>query len=288
VFVPKKEAAKVKELQRQLAKKPKKKSKTRQRIVLRLRSHARRHQRRLRTRAQQDAAWLVKRPGVRLVATEPNVMVQRLLGQIKELDRPKLIKLPIGADPKEFYRQKHRQKMLKRRLHETGFAARLNHIKRLTDVRGILYLQPDYRGSTQDCSWCGIKVPKTLVQRRHVCPNCGVDVDRDHNAGRNLLARALRKFILSPDPDCMIKQLLSEREEALGKKQESYDRRQNGLKKRWDAYRQKKLEAAEAAKDNKSDSGDVVIPSAERLRNIRHEEIQTETLPKKWACLSIP
>jgi hypothetical protein len=76
----------------------------------------------------------------------------------------------------------------------------------------------------------------------------------------------------------MIQQLLSEREDALGKKQESYDRRQNGLKKRWDLYRQKKL-AAEAAKDNKSDSGDVVVPSAERLRNIRHEEIQTETLP---------
>jgi hypothetical protein len=76
----------------------------------------------------------------------------------------------------------------------------------------------------------------------------------------------------------MIQQLLSEREDALGKKQESYDRRQNGLKKRWDAYRQKKQEAETETQE--SPNGDVVVPSAERLRNIRHEEIQTETLPE--------
>ena len=47
------------------------------------------------------------------------------------------------------------------------------------------------RGTTQMCSGCGTVVPKTLRDRRHVCPDCGLDLDRDHNAAINILNRAL-------------------------------------------------------------------------------------------------
>jgi putative transposase len=49
----------------------------------------------------------------------------------------------------------------------------------------------DAHGTSQICSGCGEKVPKPLRQRRHQCA-CGLDLHRDHNAARNILARAVR------------------------------------------------------------------------------------------------
>lgn len=48
-------------------------------------------------------------------------------------------------------------------------------------------------GTSQDCSGCGVKVPKRLSERRHLCPQCGLDLHRDHNAARNILLRAARE-----------------------------------------------------------------------------------------------
>lgn len=47
------------------------------------------------------------------------------------------------------------------------------------------------RATTQMCSGCGEIVPKDLSVRVHVCPNCGLVLDRDHNAALNILARGL-------------------------------------------------------------------------------------------------
>jgi len=44
-------------------------------------------------------------------------------------------------------------------------------------------------GTTIDCSACGAAVPKTLADRMHVCA-CGLTIDRDLNAARNILARS--------------------------------------------------------------------------------------------------
>ncbi|MGB5709952.1 MAG: transposase [Waterburya sp.] len=46
--------------------------------------------------------------------------------------------------------------------------------------------------TSQDCSNCGQKVEKSLSTRTHVCPHCGHIQDRDWNAARNILVRALR------------------------------------------------------------------------------------------------
>ena len=44
----------------------------------------------------------------------------------------------------------------------------------------------DPRGTSQRCSGCGEKVPKTLADRIHCCPNCGLVMDRDENAAVNI------------------------------------------------------------------------------------------------------
>jgi putative transposase len=47
----------------------------------------------------------------------------------------------------------------------------------------------DPYGTTRDCSRCGVHVPKNLSERVHECRNCGLILDRDWNAARNVLNR---------------------------------------------------------------------------------------------------
>jgi putative transposase len=46
--------------------------------------------------------------------------------------------------------------------------------------------------TSQDCSGCGGRVLKSLSVRTHVCPHCGLMLDRDENAARNILWRGQR------------------------------------------------------------------------------------------------
>jgi hypothetical protein len=46
--------------------------------------------------------------------------------------------------------------------------------------------------TTQDCSGCGERVRKSLSVRTHVCHTCGLILDRDENAARNILWRGQR------------------------------------------------------------------------------------------------
>ncbi len=48
------------------------------------------------------------------------------------------------------------------------------------------------RFTTQECSGCGERVQKSLSVRTHVCPACGLVLDRDHNAALNILELAYR------------------------------------------------------------------------------------------------
>ena len=50
----------------------------------------------------------------------------------------------------------------------------------------------DARYTSQKCSQCGIMVPKTLADRIHRCPNCGLEMDRDINASLNIRTLGLR------------------------------------------------------------------------------------------------
>ena len=45
----------------------------------------------------------------------------------------------------------------------------------------------DPYNTSQHCSGCGELVPKSLEERTHRCPHCGLVIDRDHNAAINIL-----------------------------------------------------------------------------------------------------
>ncbi len=51
--------------------------------------------------------------------------------------------------------------------------------------------------TSQDCSGCGARAPKSLSIRTHVCTSCGLVLDRDENAARNIqwAGQALRGVV---------------------------------------------------------------------------------------------
>ncbi|MBD2604698.1 transposase [Scytonema hofmannii FACHB-248] len=58
---------------------------------------------------------------------------------------------------------------------------------------GVRVVKVSPYSTSQDCSGCGVKVPKTLSIRLHECHKCGLQMDRDENAARNILDRALNE-----------------------------------------------------------------------------------------------
>lgn len=55
---------------------------------------------------------------------------------------------------------------------------------------GLMTIAVNPNGTTQECSGCGQKVPKTIQDRWHEC-QCGCSLDRDHNAAINIKHRAV-------------------------------------------------------------------------------------------------
>lgn len=55
---------------------------------------------------------------------------------------------------------------------------------------GARVIEVDSQHTSQECSSCGALVPKVLRIALHDCPHCGLQMDRDLNAARNILSRA--------------------------------------------------------------------------------------------------
>lgn len=52
----------------------------------------------------------------------------------------------------------------------------------------------DPRNTSKRCSRCGTLVEKPLSVRVHICPVCGLEIDRDENAAINILALGLKSL----------------------------------------------------------------------------------------------
>jgi putative transposase len=61
--------------------------------------------------------------------------------------------------------------------------------------RQYVAVNPAY--TSQDCSQCGHRERKSLSQRLHQCPCCGLILDRDHNAALNIKRLGLQSLGLS-------------------------------------------------------------------------------------------
>jgi putative transposase len=76
----------------------------------------------------------------------------------------------------------------------SGFFAMLSY-KAESAGRNLVKVNPAY--TTQDCHRCGHRQKLTLADRIYVCPCCGLHMDRDLNASKNILALGMQG--LRPD-----------------------------------------------------------------------------------------
>jgi putative transposase len=67
----------------------------------------------------------------------------------------------------------------------------LSWVRYYGTLHGIPVLAVSPRSTTQECSGCDFRVKKTRSQRTHLCPQCGLVLDRDWNAALNIRLSAL-------------------------------------------------------------------------------------------------
>jgi len=80
---------------------------------------------------------------------------------------------------------------LARAISDAGWSGFVNVLRCKAERAGAEIVTVNPAGTSQECSGCGVDVPKKLAERWHTCPHCGLSLHRDENAARNILARAL-------------------------------------------------------------------------------------------------
>ena len=89
---------------------------------------------------------------------------------------------------------KRRRLHLSKYIYDAGWNTLINLTTYKARLHGsqVIKVNPAY--TTQTCSSCGHKVPKSLHDRIHKCPFCGATLDRDYNASINILKRGLHNI----------------------------------------------------------------------------------------------
>ena len=88
--------------------------------------------------------------------------------------------------------------MLARSIHDAGWGMFLHRLDDKAESAGRQIVRVNPSGTTQRCSGCQTTVPKTLSQRWHDCPACGLRLSRDENAAREILRMGLGLSLGAP------------------------------------------------------------------------------------------
>ena len=80
---------------------------------------------------------------------------------------------------------------LAKSIHDAGWNQFLQILSIKAEKAGLQTIAVNPNGTSQDCPGCGVKVKKELSDRWHSCPNCGCELDRDHNAAINIKHKAV-------------------------------------------------------------------------------------------------
>lgn len=75
--------------------------------------------------------------------------------------------------------------------HDAGFGLLRQMLAYKAESASIPLIAVNPSNTSQACSGCRSMVPKGLSVRVHACPDCGLVLDRDVNAARNILSLAL-------------------------------------------------------------------------------------------------
>jgi len=79
--------------------------------------------------------------------------------------------------------------MMARSVNDAGWSAFFSKLSDKAECAGREFVEVDPRGTSQTCT-CGAHVPKTLSDRWHQCPRCGLSAPRDVVSAQVILQRA--------------------------------------------------------------------------------------------------
>jgi putative transposase len=91
-----------------------------------------------------------------------------------------------------------RTRRFSRSISDAGWGQFLSILGHKAESAGVRMVKVEPRGTSQQCSGCGAIVPKTLWDRVHHCPHCGLILDRDVNAARNVEHRGFDPVRIGP------------------------------------------------------------------------------------------
>lgn len=77
---------------------------------------------------------------------------------------------------------------LSKSIADAGWSTFFNLLRYKAEEAGRELVKVNPKNTSQNCSGCGEKVPKSLATRVHNCPYCNLSLDRDVNAARNIAA----------------------------------------------------------------------------------------------------
>ena len=80
--------------------------------------------------------------------------------------------------------------MLAKSVHDAGWGQFLNMLAYKAESAGREFVKVNPRGTSQTCL-CGQRVSKTLSERWHLCPSCGLSQSRDHVSAQLILRLGL-------------------------------------------------------------------------------------------------
>jgi putative transposase len=83
-----------------------------------------------------------------------------------------------------------RNPCLAKSISDAGWNQFLTILTTKAEEAGLVVIVVNPAGTSQTCSRCGEKVPKDLSVRWHLCPHCGLSLQRDHNGALCVLNRA--------------------------------------------------------------------------------------------------
>jgi putative transposase len=84
-----------------------------------------------------------------------------------------------------------RNRHLSKSISDASWGTFLQWVKYYATVHAIPAIAVPPQFTSQDCSGCGTRVKKSLSVRTHICPACGLVLDRDENAAVNILHAGL-------------------------------------------------------------------------------------------------
>ncbi len=97
------------------------------------------------------------------------------------------------------YEHLHIRNMVKNRhlarsIHDASWGLFLSWVRYYGAIHHVPVVAIPAAYTSQDCSGCGFRVWKSLSVRTHICPNCGLILDRDHNSAVSIREEGIRTW----------------------------------------------------------------------------------------------